>query len=139
MFELLRAGKLTEVQNKLIGADKFDKFLWTLGSLPHYDNIEFQQRDDCDNFVATDVDREQNIDVIYKRAKETSYAGGNRCNLLFIETCLAHIEQQSRPTKEDDIECAVLGLQAGHYQAMKKAVKSDYQNVLWTHFRSAAT
>lgn len=97
IFEHIRSGQFQEIQEKLIEANLIDKFLWLIGSLPHFDNIEFTQRTDCNgdsDLVPNDTDRENNLDKLRTSAEcGINYAGGNRCNLLFIETCLENIHQ----------------------------------------------
>ena len=50
---------------------------------------------DADSLIQTDLERDQNLDRINRKATDydaNSYASGNRSNLLFVETCLEHID-----------------------------------------------
>lgn len=97
VFRLLRAGQILEAQHFLLEKNFSEQFLWLIGSLPHFDNIEFAQTLDCDQLVHSDCDREQNFDKL-SSAQDSGqfYASGNRSNLLFVETCLDHIQQEGR-------------------------------------------
>jgi len=68
-----------------------------IGAQPHFDNINYLQRTDAESLISTDFEREQNLDKINRRATDSdaasTYASGNRSNLLFVETCLEHIDQ----------------------------------------------
>ena len=68
IFEYLKAGKNIEVQESLVQTGHHEKFLWLIGSQPHFDNIDFTQRLDCDELIPSDTDRECNIDLINKTA-----------------------------------------------------------------------
>lgn len=88
------------------------------------------------------MDRESNLIKISKKADvcEESYAGGNRANLLFVETCLDHI--QETPSNNDDpaiYESAILGLQSGHFESVNRICNFKFKDNLWSHFKSAST
>lgn len=42
MFEMIRAGQIQQVQEELLKSNQVEKFLWLIGSEPHFDNIEFE-------------------------------------------------------------------------------------------------
>ena len=92
------------------------------------------------------MDRLSNLVKISKKADvfKESYAGGNRANLLFVETCLDHI--QETPSNIDkaieDIaiyESAILGLQSGHFESVNRICNTKFKDDLWSHFKSAST
>ena len=119
----------------------------------------YSQRTDAESLISTDLEREQNLDKIERRAIDSDstsiYASGNRSNLLFVETCLEHIDQNLNLDFQDQVqnsvnklECGILGLQSGHFKAVQACVdhlyhdkrgEDDLKNKLWALFRSAST
>lgn len=68
-----------------------------------------------------------------------SYAGGNRANLLFVETCLDHIQETPANSDTAIYESAILGLQSGHFQSVNRICNIKFKDDLWSHFKSAST
>lgn len=87
------------------------------------------------------MDRESNLVKISKKADvcEESYAGGNRANLLFVETCLDHIQETPANSDTAIYESAILGLQSGHFESVNRICKIKFKDDLWSHFKSAST
>ena len=95
IFELLRAGNLKEAQSQLEQGNHFDKYLWLLGSQPMFDNIQYSETCEYLDLIPTDIIREQSLPKIQKSQEEyeiDNFVYGNRTNLMFVDSCFAHIE-----------------------------------------------
>ena len=73
-------------------SEHYEKFLWLIGSLPHFDNICFKDESVISNLIGCDLEQSANCDKIMKLAAECNqnYVTGNRTNLLFVQTCIEH-------------------------------------------------
>jgi hypothetical protein len=54
LFEYLRAGKLSEAQSSLSESEHYEKYLWLIGSLPHFDNISFKDESTISSLIGCD-------------------------------------------------------------------------------------
>jgi hypothetical protein len=75
-----------------------DKYMQLIGNLPFFDNIQFEQQTQSENLFIQDSNHEKQIVVDYT-SKKLNDCGknvivGNRNNLLFVETCIARINDR---------------------------------------------
>ena len=84
--------------------------MWLVGAEPNFDNVVFKSRVDM-NDLQTNFDMVYNPDKVEKTLQESemSYQSGNSTNLLFVDTCLSHIEQTGN-NEQALLESAILGL-----------------------------
>ena len=109
----MRAGQDSEAQIDLQQKNGHEKFLWLIGSQPHFDNIEFEQTNEVDDLIVSSSDRELNLDSLNRleeNTEGTNYVGGNRTNLLFIDSCFEHIKQTDKTAELQMLECGILGI-----------------------------
>ena len=95
LFDHLRGGKLQEAQQFLLEIGSMDKYMQLIGNLPFFDNIQFEQQTQSENLFIQDSNHEKQIVVDYTSKKllecGKNVLVGNRNNLLFVETCIARI------------------------------------------------
>jgi len=155
LFEKLRAGKLIEAQQELIGNNQTELYEWVSGGIPAFDNASFAESEEYGDFIENDQDRSLKIQQSTSVASDlnSNCVTGNRTNLLFVESCLSLIRGNQRvlgsltPQQKAILEyqSGVAALQSGHYQALETLVtkysptEKLYKNKLWAIFRSAAT
>jgi len=64
----------------LIQANQLEKYSWLCGTLPHFDNVFFDEDIDQGEHLPNDLDREQNLAYITETCKTANhnFSMGNR-------------------------------------------------------------
>ena len=137
LFQLLRSGKSLEAQNQLIENNEGELLEWITGAEPQFDTTISKDQTDTGDFLGRD-----NI-------PKQSQFGGNRTNLLFVDSCMHLIQEncanQNMTRGVRVFQNAILGAQCGHFQALDQIVRSTanedhqiYQNKLWAIFKASS-
>jgi regulator of sigma D len=133
--------------------------MWLVGGIPQFDNVCYYENVNTGDLLPNNLEREQNLQSIRTMASEedSNIVTGNRHNLLFVQSALEHIKQTyaqaNQGGRQSEIaraisrfECAILGLQIGHYGAVDQILKEMegessimHKSKLWASFRTAAT